>query len=184
MITAPTIVFSNRTPRAVVDELKGEVVEFSSVQGDAHETRESRQEERSANELVISLHNEPTFTRDVNEAAVTIARWEGVVSSVNEELGTMTVVLRSKGGSEPDHTCDILLSSVSTDDEDLIEPGAVFYLEQTKRHFRKTLTLLQSLSFRRLPAWSVTTIKAMEESGSRLRKRFREPTLVASNDIG
>lgn len=115
----------------------------------------------------------------MNEVGVTIARWEGVVESIDEAARTMIVTLRSKGGIEPEHTAELMLSEVGEDDQDLVEPGAVFYIEQTRRHVRKTMALNQTLSFRRLPAWSKRTIEMNEEKGAVIRSRFKQPTYGA-----
>lgn len=179
MNTASTIQPATRSVRPDSETRRGPYVEFSAILEKEDSTKpEQPPRHREATDLVVSLEDRPTFILDLTEVGVTVARWEGVVQDIDEKNGTMSVILRSKSGLEPDHAAEIFLSEVSDDDRDLLEEGAVFYLEQSKRHHRRTLILTQSLSFRRLPAWTPTMIKAVEEKGAAMRQRFKQPLLA------
>lgn len=134
----------------------------------------------TGNGVVVELAPEPSVVFDVDgsQAAVTIARWEGTVLQVTPQTREMSVQLRSKSGSEPDHTCDISLDEVSPDDLDLVQPGSVFYIEQTRHLRRRTVSFSQSLTFRRLPAWSASVLASVDAAADGLIGRFKEPRLV------
>lgn len=128
----------------------------------------------------IQLAPEPSvvFEVDGTQSAATIARWEGTVLEVMHETRELSVQLRSKSGPEPDHACEISLDEISPDDLDLVEPGAVFYIEQIRHLRRRTVSFSQSLTFRRLPVWNATILDSVDAAAERLVGRFKEPRLV------
>ena len=66
--------------------------------------------------------------------------WEGTVLDINRAAGVMQVLLDAKIGQMPRHTGEIDLEWVDDQDQDLVRPGAVFYLtlfKRTKRERRK-----------------------------------------------
>lgn len=179
--TAPRVVQSHATERPEVDDNEGDLVQLVGPEFLTSSL------EPAVGQMATSLAHpqvhlaqvaDPTITIDGSVASVTIARWEGVVLDLRQGEGVMSVLLRSKSGSEPDHTCDISLKVVSEDDGDLVEPGAVFYLEQTRHQRRRTISLAQTLSFRRLPAWSKSMLDSVAAAGVEIQKRFKAPTFV------
>lgn len=66
--------------------------------------------------------------REVSADSTPLQIWEGTVLSVDHTAGTMQVLLDAKTGQMPRHTGEISLDDVSAQDQDLVCPGAVFYL--------------------------------------------------------
>lgn len=88
--------------------------------------------------------------------------WEGTVIEVDHDASVMQVVLNAKIGQMPRHTGEIDLEWVAEQDEDLVHPGAVFYLTLFKRTKRGSIENSQELRFRRRPSWSATQLKGVE----------------------
>lgn len=99
--------------------------------------------------------------------------WEGTVIKVDHAEGVMHVLLDAKMGQEPRHAADIDLEWVSDQDEDLVIPGAVFYLTLFKRTKRGSIENSQELRFRRRPSWSPKQLKLVDEYASKLVAKMK-----------
>jgi hypothetical protein len=84
--------------------------------------------------------------------------WEGTVLKIDRSAGVMHVVLEAKIGQMPRHTGEIGLEWVAEQDEDLLRPGAVFYLTLFKSTQRGSVRNSQELRFRRRPSWSAARL--------------------------
>ena len=98
--------------------------------------------------------------------------WEGTVVDVDRAAGTMQVLLDAKIGQMPQHTGEIDLEWVDDQDQDLVRPGAVFYLMLFKRT-KPSVENAQELRFRRRPAWSASQIEQIERDAAMLRSKMK-----------
>lgn len=105
--------------------------------------------------------------------SIPLQLWEGSVLQIDKAAGVMHVMLDAKLGQVPRHTADIDLEWVSDQDEDLLLPGAVFYLTLYKRTRHGSIENSQELRFRRRPSWSPKQLKRIDEDASRLTKKMR-----------
>ena len=113
----------------------------------------------------------PWTPTNVDSAPLQI--WEGTVLQVDREAGVMYVLLDAKIGQVPRHTADIDFQWVSDQDEDLVLPGAVFYLTLFKRTKRGSIQNSQELRFRRRPSWSPTQLKHIDDNASELLSKMK-----------
>jgi hypothetical protein len=113
-----------------------------------------------------------TFLR-IGEDSTPLQIWEGAVVEVDHEAGVMHVVLDAKIGQIPRHTGEIDLEWVSEQDEDLVRPGAVFYLTLFKRTKRGSIQNSQELRFRRRPSWSTTQLKRIEKDTAMILSKMK-----------
>lgn len=100
--------------------------------------------------------------------AAPIAIWEGEVKSVDNNARMMYVYLRSKLGKFEDHSAEISLEWVTMQDQDLVQPGAVFYWTLYKETRRGSIKNSQELRFRRLPNWSRSLVDRIREESNKL----------------
>lgn len=98
--------------------------------------------------------------------------WEGTVIDVDRGAGSMHVLLEAKIGQVPRHTAEIDLEWVSDQDQDLVCPGAVFYLTLFKRT-KPSVENAQELRFRRRPSWSVSQLKQIDEAAGLLLSKMK-----------
>jgi hypothetical protein len=68
---------------------------------------------------------------------------------------------------------EIDLEWVAEQDQDLVRPGAVFYLTLFKRTKRGSVENAQELRFRRRPAWSSGQLKQIEQDAARLLAKMK-----------
>lgn len=116
-------------------------------------------------------------SREVSADSTPLQIWEGTVVDVDQVARVMHVLLDAKIGQLPRHTGEIELEWVSEQDQDLVRPGAVFYLTLFKRTKRGSIENSQELRFRRRPSWSVAQLKQIEEdAGMFLSKMKPLPT--------
>jgi hypothetical protein len=99
--------------------------------------------------------------------------WEGTVLKIDRPAGVMHVVLEAKIGQMPRHTGEIGLEWVAEQDEDLLRPGAVFYLTLFKTTQRGSVRSSQELRFRRRPSWSAAQLKRVEEDAAMLLSKMK-----------
>jgi len=99
--------------------------------------------------------------------------WEGTVLEVNHAAGVMQVLLDAKIGQMPPHTGEVELEWVSDQDQDLVRPGAVFYLTLFKRTKRGSIENAQELRFRRRPSWSAAQLKQIEADAAMLLSKMK-----------
>lgn len=115
----------------------------------------------------------PTIWPPVGADSIPLQIWEGTVLQIDKDAGVMRVMLVATKGNVPRHTTDIDLEWVSEQDEDLVQPGAVFYLTLFKRTKRGSIENSQELRFRRRPSWSKTQLVQVEKGASELLGKMR-----------
>jgi len=98
--------------------------------------------------------------------------WEGTVLKVDSTARAMHVLLNAKMGVVPRHTAEIDLEWVSDQDEDLVRPGAVFYLTLFKRTKRGSIENSQELRFRRRPSWSQSQLERITDAASKIVEKM------------
>lgn len=100
--------------------------------------------------------------------------WEGTVLSVNAAEGSLNAILRAKHGPTEDHVGNVYFEWVMEQDRELVRPGAVFYLTMYRSRLRGgTIVNAQELRFRRLPAWSKSQVRKIEELADLLAKKMK-----------
>jgi len=109
----------------------------------------------------------------VNVDSIPLQIWEGTVVEVDRAAGEMHVLLDAKMGQALRHAAEIDLEWVSDQDEDLVRPGAVFYLTLLKRTKRGSIENSQELRFRRRPSWSATQLDRINEDASKLVAKMK-----------
>jgi len=100
--------------------------------------------------------------------------WEGNVLSVDKDAGAMDVKLSAKIGNAPDHSAEISLQWVASQDADLVKPGAIFYWTLYKETKRGTIRNSQELRFRRLPSWSKIQLARIKSDAKQLAKKIKK----------
>ena len=110
--------------------------------------------------------------REVRADSRPLQVWEGTVLKVDRAACVMQVLLVAKIGQMPRHTGEIDLGSVSPQDQDLVRPGAVFYLTLYERTI-PSVENIQELRFRRRPSWSVVQLKQIERDASMLLSKMK-----------
>lgn len=142
---------------------------------------DSRSPNQQENQLVDVRLPPPEsifYRTDEETKTVPIQLWEGKVLDVHKDSGTMDVYLLAKIGNVPDHTGEISLEWVHSQDVDLVRPGAIFYLSLYKETKRGSISNSQELRFRRLPSWSKTQIERVKLEAARLLARVQEKPQV------
>ena len=104
------------------------------------------------------------------EEFLVLQDWEGVVDAIGSE--TFTARLRDRTNKE-DYASEIAelpIADVSEDDRELLRRGAIFYMtvgRLTRASGRQDR--VGRLVFRRLPAWTESTLRRAEQRAERLR---------------
>ena len=124
-------------------------------------------------EIRLPRIDEGAFINQTWPRTAPIQIWEGEVLSVDQDAGTMRVLLSAKIGNVPDHTAEINLEWVVEQDKDLVRPGAVFYWTLYKETKRGSINNGQELRFRRLPTWSKNQIERVHRDAKQLFARIR-----------
>jgi len=101
--------------------------------------------------------------------------WEGTVIEIDHASKSMKVTLDAKMGQIPRHTGEIDLEWVAEQDEDLVLPGAVFYLTLFKRTKRGTVENSQELRFRRRPSWSAEQMQQVKNGAEMVISKMKQP---------
>jgi hypothetical protein len=100
------------------------------------------------------------------DAFVSLQSWEGIVTRVLEDA--FVARLYDKSGKMPVEEAEFPLGDVS-EDEDLIQEGAVFYwnigymIKPSRQRIRASI-----IRFRRLPAWSIEELDSAREKAKTL----------------
>ena len=110
--------------------------------------------------------------REVRADSRPLQVWEGTVLKVDRAACVMQVLLVAKIGQMPRHTGEIDLGSVSPQDQDLVRPGAVFYLTLYERTI-PSVENIQELRFRRRPSWSTAQLKQIERDASMFLSKMK-----------
>jgi len=100
--------------------------------------------------------------------------WEGTVISVDSSTETFEAALSPRYGIEPpvEHMAEIDLAWVSSQDSDLVKPGAVFYLTLCKVQSRGSVRDSQEIRFRRKPYWTAEQIRKLNQAAESLHARL------------
>lgn len=114
----------------------------------------------------------------VDQDSTPLQVWEGVVKEVDRDAQTMQVVLTPRMFSDEPHTADIELQWVTEQDQDLVRPGAVFYLTLFKRTSRGSISNSQELRFRRLPSWTKAQIGEIDKQADLLLSKMRASSVA------
>ena len=130
--------------------------------GDSFSIFETSRQERKVEPPV----SRAAYTLEVDADSTPIQIWEGTVVKVDRELTVMHVLLDARIGVIPRHTGEIDLEWVSEQDQDLLRPGAVFYLTLFKRIMRGSVQNSQELRFRRRPSWSAAQIRQVQQAAN------------------
>ena len=109
----------------------------------------------------------------INADSTPLQVWEGTVVDVDRAACVMRVLLDAKIGQMPRHTGEIDLEWISEQDQDLVRPGAVFYLTLVKRTTRGSIENSQELRFRRRPSWSAAQLKQIDEDAVMLLTKMK-----------
>lgn len=117
------------------------------------------------------------YASDVNANSVPMQIWEGTVVEVDRESDTMQVLLDAKMGQSPQHTAEIELRWVDDQDQELVRPGAVFYLTLFMRT-KPSVENAQELRFRRRPTWTSSQIEQIERDAAELQLKIQTAPLA------
>lgn len=112
---------------------------------------------------------------ELPEKFLVLQDWEGAVESIGSE--TFTARLRDSTNKETyaSEIAELPIADVSEDDQELLRPGAIFYLtvgRVTRPSGRQDR--VGRLVFRRLPAWTQSTLRRAQQRAERL-SRFLAP---------
>jgi hypothetical protein len=113
-----------------------------------------------------------SLKHEVRADSTPLQVWEGTVLNVDRAACVMQVLLEAKIGQMPQHTGEIDLDSVSPQDQDLVRPGAVFYLTLYKRTI-PSVENIQELRFRRRPSWSPAQLTQVERDASMFLSKMK-----------
>ena len=95
-----------------------------------------------------------------------LGQWEGYVLSTDGEAFTARLI--DTMGNDPDYEAEFEIESISKQDHDLIQAGAVFYWSIT--YFRRVdgnISTMSDIRFRRLPVWTQQELqKAKQKADS------------------
>lgn len=87
-------------------------------------------------------------------ASTPIGIWKGVVRSVDQEQRLFSADLTPLRGSDVQVSGDVSFEQINEDDLVLVQPGAVFYLEQYARTVKRQVSSDTIVRFRRGNAWT------------------------------
>jgi hypothetical protein len=122
----------------------------------------------SSFELMFSLPRMRPSTETFN----VLQKWEGVVTEVLDDAFVARLI--PIVGEGPDQEAEIYLDEIETGDQDLIEPGAMFYwsigyLNRPSGRWRASF-----IRFRRLPSWTEPELEAAEAKAARLKSLLND----------
>lgn len=124
---------------------------------------------KSSPTLDREQHRNVTYPSRPKSAAATVLQiWEGRVDSVDDNTEEMVAQLVDKTGTSDAHVATISLEWVAQQDRELVKPGAVFYLTQSKYIRNGTVKNEQELRFRRLPNWTARAVKEIYNEADRM----------------
>ncbi len=106
-----------------------------------------------------------------NYRFVSLQKWEGVVTDIDEDSFTARLTDLMQSGS--DEVIEFSFDDVPSDDRSLIQEGAIFYWNigfETMRGQDRKVSLIK---FRRLPKWSKKKMQAMREKGEDLMSQIQ-----------
>lgn len=123
-------------------------------------------------ELSRLLQAAPQPTAPAPDAQVKVVdRWEGFVSSVSDDVFEGEFV--KVGTTEPRLAAVFLLSEVDEDENELVRPGALFYLVSSRvRVSRNRWQPTSAIRFRRLPRVKPDDIEDALAYGEKMRQQL------------
>lgn len=106
---------------------------------------------------------------EFKERAVSLQKWEGVVTEVEKDI--FNARLLDLTDDNPEEEADFSIEEVSEDDRKLLKPGAVFYWSLGYLTTGTGQVIRTSIvKFRRLPAWTETEVKKAQEQAAKIRR--------------
>ena len=168
--------------------VQGEVVQFSPMRGFESVGTESLMEmyagkalefqqtaafPQAAHPLYMPPVSPETISPAIDHDSTPLQIWEGVVVDVDSDSQSMQVSLNAKMIPDAPHTADIELQWVAEQDQELVRPGAVFYLTLYKRTRRGSVSNAQELRFRRLPSWTKSQLSVIDKDSDFLLSKMR-----------
>lgn len=106
---------------------------------------------------------------EFKERAVSLQKWEGVVTEVEKDI--FNARLLDLTDDNPEEEADFSIEEVSEDDRKLLKPGAVFYWSLGYLTTGTGQVIRTSIvKFRRLPAWTETEVKRAQEQAAKIRR--------------
>lgn len=102
---------------------------------------------------------------------VSLQKWEGVVTDVEDESFTARLTDLMQGGS--DEIIEFSFDDVPSDDRSLIQEGAIFYWNIGFETIRGQDRKVSLIKFRRLPKWSKRKIQTMHKEGADLMNKIQ-----------
>lgn len=144
----------------------------TTVAGDQEQTQNVQSSTRGELPRWSAPMARAALPQDIVSNSTPLQIWEGTVISVDRKQNAMRVLLDAKIGQIPRHTAEIDLQWVSEQDQDLLRPGAVFYLTLFKRT-KPTVENSQELRFRRRPSWSATQLKKIDEDATAILSKMK-----------
>lgn len=106
---------------------------------------------------------------EFKERAVSLQKWEGVVTEVEKDI--FNARLLDLTDDNPEEEADFSIEEVSEDDRKLLKPGAVFYWSLGYLTTGTGQVIRTSIvKFRRLPAWTETELKKAQEQATKIRR--------------
>jgi hypothetical protein len=101
--------------------------------------------------------------------------WEGAVDSIGPQTFTARLRDRTNKDGYASEIAELPIADISGDDRELLRPGAIFYMtvgRATRASGRQDR--VGRIMFRRLPAWTESTLRRAQQRAERLR-RFLVP---------
>jgi hypothetical protein len=125
------------------------------------------------NKVVAPKSDVVVLAREYKPASsfVSLQKWEGVVTEVNDYSFSATLCDLNEDGAE--EIAEFPFEEISADDLNLVKPGGIFswnigyYDHKSGQRYRTSL-----IRFRRLPAWTKTEIERIKKNSSKLREEL------------
>ncbi|HMY98799.1 MAG TPA: hypothetical protein PLW24_10190 [Burkholderiaceae bacterium] len=96
-------------------------------------------------------------------ASTPVGIWKGVIKSIDSGQRMFASELAPLRGSDMQVSGEISFDQINEDDYSLVQPGAVFYLEQYARTVRRQVSTETIVRFRRGNAWTEDQIRKVSE---------------------
>ena len=96
-------------------------------------------------------------------ASTPIGIWKGVIKSIDPEQRMFSAELVPLRGSDVQVSGEISFDQINEEDYSMVQPGAVFYVEQYARTARRQVSSDTIVRFRRGNAWTEEQIRKVSE---------------------
>lgn len=115
----------------------------------------------------------PTESPDRRVQLDVLQDWEGVVETVEETTFSARLRDITAGAEFAWETAELPIDDVTEDDRELVRPGAVFYMTIGRMtHPSGRRDRVARLVFRRLPAWTASTLQQAQQRANALSDFF------------